>query len=56
MEFCSKCQEIKPYRVEGSIKVCRDCGYAMGKFLGIDDLKKLIEDLEKKIKNGKEEK
>ena len=46
MEFCSRCQVIKPYRIEEfcvtkSYKVCRDCGNIMGS-IDVEGLNKLI--------------
>jgi hypothetical protein len=49
MEFCSSCQEIKPYRVEEFCisklyKVCRDCGCPMGS-IDTEGLNKLLNEL-----------
>ena len=49
MEFCSRCQEIKPYRVEEFCvsklyKVCMDCGFTLGS-IDVPDLNKLINEL-----------
>jgi hypothetical protein len=49
MEFCSICQEIKPYRVEEFCitrlyKVCRDCGHIMG-LIDIQKLNNLLNEL-----------
>ena len=45
MEFCSNCQEIKPYRVveyfKRLVKNCRDCGFQLG-FIEIEEINKLI--------------
>lgn len=45
MEFCSRCQEIKPYRVaeyyKRLVKNCRDCGFQLG-FIELEELNILI--------------
>ena len=49
MEFCSRCQGIKPFRVEEysfsyMTKVCCDCGMSMGT-IGTEGLNKLLNEL-----------
>lgn len=45
MEFCSRCQAIKPYRVveyfKQLVKNCRDCGFQMG-LIEIEEINNLI--------------
>lgn len=45
MEFCSNCQQVKPYRVveyyKRLVKNCRDCGFQMG-FIDIEEINKMI--------------
>ena len=45
MEFCSQCQQVKPYRVveffTRLVKNCRDCGFQLG-FIELEEINNVI--------------